>query len=309
MVRPGEVDWILPPAVRPGDVVGVCALSAPIVPERFASGLARLAPHLALRVPDGLTAARHGHLAGDDRRRADELTALLRDPDVRAIVMARGGYGITRVLPLVDPALLAADPKPLVGFSDATALLAWAALARVRPIHGPVVSQLGDLPDDDVAALVAALTDRRPPGRLPEPLAAPAGTPAVAGPLVPANLKMLAHLVGTPWQLDAAGALVLVEEVGEKPYAIDRDLTQLGHAGVLAGARGAIVGGLVRCRDPNFPDGTAEDAVAERLAAAGLAAWWGAPVGHGARNRAVPFGARAEVDEAGGLTILEAAVA
>jgi muramoyltetrapeptide carboxypeptidase len=101
--------------------------------------------------------------------------------------------------------------------------------------------------------------------------------------------------------------VLLVEEVGEKPYAIDRDLTQLAHAGVLRGARGAIVADLVRCTDAAWPD-AALDTVGERLAAAGLSAWWGAPVGHGRRNRALPFGARVEVDEAGGFTILDAAV-
>ena len=312
MVTPATLRWIVPPAVRPGDVVGVCAPSGPIVAERFARGLALLEPHLRLRVPDGLTTARGGYLAGDDRRRADELTALLIDPDVRAIVLARGGYGLTRILADVDPTLLARDPKPIVGFSDATALLAWAAGVAVRSIHGPVVSQLGDLPLDDVAALIAMLTDRRPLGRLEAPLQPLVAARPLAGVVVPANLTMLAHLVGTPWQLDLTDAIALLEEVGEKPYALDRDLTQLALAGVLRGARGVVLGELVRCTDvAGTPDdaATARAVVAERLAAVGLSAWWGAPVGHGRRNRALPFGARIEVDDGGGLSILDAAVA
>ncbi len=306
MVRPAALDWILPPAVRPGDLVGVCAPSAAIVPERFARGLAALAPHLRLHVPDGLTTARGAYLAGDDRRRADELTALLIDPDVRAILLARGGYGLTRILTHVDPALLARDPKPIVGFSDATALLAWAAGVAVRSIHGPVVSQLGDLPADDVAALVAMLTDRRPLGRIEAPLQPLTNAAPLAGAIVPANLKMLAHLIGTPWQLDLADAVVLVEEVGEKPYALDRDLTQLELAGQLRGVRGVVVGDLVRCSDDD--PAAARAVIAERLTAFGLSSWWGAPVGHGQRNRALPFGARVEIDADGGLAILDAAV-
>lgn len=310
MVTPGAVDWIVPPAVRPGDLVGVCAPSAPIVPARFARGLALLGPHLRLRVPDGLTEARAAYLAGDDRRRADELSALLADPDVRAIILGRGGYGLTRILADVDPGLLRRDPKPIVGFSDATALLLWAAGAGVRGIHGPVVSQLGDLDPADLPALVGALTDPRPLGRLPEPLHPLAGARPFAGTFVPANLKMLAHLVGTPWQLDPAGAVLAIEEVGEKPYAIDRDLTQLHLAGALAGARGVVVGELVRCLEtagaPDDP-GPARAVVGARLADFGVAAWWGLPIGHGTRNRALPFGARCEVAD-GAISFLDAAV-
>lgn len=310
-VTPARLDWIVPPAVAPGAIVGVCAPAGAVDRDRLGRGLAALAPHFALRVPDDLT-AQAGYLAGTDERRAGELSALLADPDVRAVLIARGGYGITRMLRQVDPALLVRDPKPLVGFSDATALLAWAASVGVRAIHGPVVSQLGELPAGDLAALVAALTDRRPPGRIEAPLQPLTGAGPLAGVIVPANLKMLAHLVGTPWQLDAADAVLLLEEVGEKPYAIDRDLTQLELAGILRGARGVVVGDLVRCTSaPTEVDdpGPARAVVAERLAAFGLASWWGAPVGHGRRNRALPFGARIEVDADGGLTILDAAVA
>lgn len=310
MVPLSAIDWIVPPAVRPGDVVAVCAPSGPIVPARFARGLELLAPHLALRVPDAIATAKVGYLAGDDARRTDELVAALRDPDVRAIVLARGGYGLSRILAGIDPDLLARDPKPIVGFSDATALLAWAAGARVRAIHGPVVSQLGDLDGGDVAALVRALTDPRPLGTafIVQPLV---GAAPCAGALAPGNLKMLAHLCGTPWQLDATGALLLIEEVGERPYALDRDLTQLALAGGLRGAAGVVLGDLVRCLDvagsPDDPT-PARAVLAERLAQVGLPAWWDAPVGHGKRNLALPFGARAELDADGSFAILDAAV-
>lgn len=313
VIRPAAIEWILPPAVRAGDKVAVCAPAGPVDRARLGRGLALLAPHLRLDVPEPVF-ARTGYLAGDDRARADAFAAQLADPDVRAILVARGGYGITRMLPYVDPALLARDPKPIVGFSDATALLAWAASVRVRAIHGPVVAQLGDLPPEDTAALVAAITDPTPP-RAPIALA-PIGTPApLAGVLVPANLKLLAHQVGTPWAIDAGDAVLLLEEVAEKPYAIDRDLQQLHLAGLLGGLRGVILGDLVRCTDPPSVAGGPPDdpaparaAVAAHLAARGVPGWWDAPVGHGRRNRAVPFGARVEVDEAGMLSIREAAV-
>ena len=184
----------------------------------------------------------------------------------------------------------------------------------MRGVHGPVVSQLGDLPTDDVHGLVQALTEPRPLGTVPERLTPLPGAAAVAGPLVPANLTMLAHLVGTPWQIDPAGALLLIEEIGEKPYAIDRDLTQLAHAGLLA-PRGVVIGDLTRCTDPPSQPGAVDDpaparaVVVERLVVRRLPGFWGAPVGHGRRNRALPFGARAEVDADGAWRVLDAAVA
>ena len=99
----------------------------------------------------------------------------------------------------------------------------------------------------DVAALVRALTEPRPPGTLAAPLGALGPARPVVGALVPGNLTMLAHLIGTPWQLDLGDAVALIEEVDEKPYMIDRDLTQLQLAGLLVEARGVIVGDLTRC--------------------------------------------------------------
>jgi muramoyltetrapeptide carboxypeptidase len=306
----------MPPAVRPGDRIAVVAPAAPIEPDRLRAGLARLGGTFRVVLADDVT-RRTGFLAGSDARRAAELDAALRDPDVRAILMARGGYGISRLLPLLDPAALRADPKPIVGFSDGTALLAWAARAGVRGIHGPVIRQLTELPDEDVAALIRALTDPAPAGRLAGGLAS-VGAPWPAprqGRLVGGNLTLLAHLIGTPWQVDAAGAVVLLEEVGEEPYRIDRDLTQLGHAGALAGAAAVLLGGLTRCGDPVPAAGAPDDdraaraVVDERLRHLGLPGRAGAPVGHGARNLAVPWGARVALDDAGTVEILDGAVA
>lgn len=317
MVNVSEIDIVAPPALRPGDLIGVCAPSGPVNPDRLARGLAALAPHFRLRPSPGVL-ARTGYLAGDDAARAAELTAMIADPDVRAVIMARGGYGLTRILADVDPAVLRRDPKPLIGFSDGTPLLAWAAAAGVRAIHGPVLAQLGDLPAEDAAWLARLLTDRAPLGRLPWALTAvgaAAGPTPIVVPLVPANLKMLAHTVGTPWALSAAGCALLIEEIGEKPYAIDRDLTQLGLAGLLRGARVVVVGDLTRCTDPAAVPGAVDDpgpalaVVDERLRRFGLPGLAGAPVGHGARNRSLPFGARAAIDPvAGTIELLDAAV-
>lgn len=273
-------------------------------PERLRAGLDKLSPHLRLRVPDDLARADR-YLAGTDEARAAELEAMLRDPDVRAILVARGGYGLMRIIDRIDPDVLRRDPKPIVGFSDATVLLAWAARAGVGSIHAPVVCQLGDLSDDDTARIVRLLKDPAPLGRQPWELA-PIGAPRTGelrGRLVGGNLCLLSMLCGTPWQVDPTDAIVLVEEVGEKPYAIDRYLTHLHLAGGLRGAAGALLGDLVRCAD----EAAGFAVIDERLRSVGIAGARGAPIGHGARNAAVPWGAQVVLDDHG-LEILDGAV-
>lgn len=309
---------IVPPRVAKGQTVGVVAPSGPVKLERLRLGLACLGDAFELRVAPSVTAPRApatpSYLAAPDEVRIAELTAMLADPDVRAIIFARGGYGVMRILPHLDPQLLQRDPKPIVGFSDATAMLAWAHRAGVRPIHGPMIAQLSDLPPSDIAHLIALLTEPRPLGERAWPLRA-YGRGRVRGPLVPANLTLASLLVGTPWSLPLAGAIALFEEVGERPYEIDRYLTQLALTGALSEAAGAVIGELTRCSDPSPPSGERdpEDAalavMIERLEAAGTPVAVGAPVGHGRRNEAVPFGAMCELDlDRGAIAITEPAV-
>jgi len=310
---------IVPPRVARGQTVGIVAPAGPVKLERLRLGLACLGDAFELRVAASVTDPRApgtpSYLAAPDAVRIAELTAMLADPDVRAIILARGGYGVMRILPHLDPQLLVRDPKPIVGFSDATALLAWAHRAGVRGIHGPMIAQLQDLPPADVAHLIALLTEPRPLGERAWPLRA-YGRGSYRGPLVPANLTLASLLVGTPWPLPLAGAIALLEEVGERPYEIDRYLTQLALTGALANTAAAVIGELTRCTDLNPPSGEPDpdDAalavVLERLRSAGTPVAVGAPVGHGQRNEAVPFGAMCELDlDRGAIAITEAAVA
>ena len=310
---------IIPPRVVKGQTIGIVAPSGPVKLDRLRRGLACLGDAFELRVGDSVTAPRApetpSYLAASDEVRIAELTAMLADPDVRAIICARGGYGAMRILPRLDPAVLRRDPKPIVGFSDATAVLAWAYHAGVRGIHGPMIAQLADLPPADVAHLIAVLTEPHPLGERAWPLRAH-GAGRHRGSLVAANLTLASVLVGTPWPLPLAGAIALVEEVGEKPYELDRYLTQLALTGALAGTAAAVIGELTRCSDPSpptgepDPDDAALATVIERLRAAGLPVAVGAPVGHGGRNEAVPFGAMCELDlDRGTFAITEPAVA
>ncbi len=308
---------IIPPRVERGQTIGICAPAGPVNAARLNRGLLVLGDAFRIELAPTLTAPRPAnvpsYLSASDDQRADELGQMIGNPDIRAIVLARGGYGLMRILDRLDPALLRADPKPIVGFSDATALLAWAHVAcGVRGIHGPMIVQLADLPEAHVAHLIGMLTNPRAPGLRAWDLAAH-GSGRHTGPLITANLTMASMLVGTPWALPLEGAVLALEEVGEKPYEIDRYLTQLRLTGTLAKLGAVVLGELTRCSDPTPPSGEVDPAnaaravVIERLHGIPLAL--GAPIGHGQQNEAVPFGARSVLDlDRKTFEILDAAV-
>jgi muramoyltetrapeptide carboxypeptidase len=283
-----------------GARVRVIAPSGPIPVERFDTGLRVLRRRIDLDVvlaPNLLE--QDGYFAGNDAVRLAAVHEALGDAETRAVLCARGGYGATRLLGALDPERLRRQPKLLVGFSDVTALLCWAWVrAEVTSIHGPVVAQLAGLADEDIDRLLELLG-----GGVPMPLHADAGEAiaggSVEGPLVAANLEVLRSLVGTRFMPSLAGTVLAIEEVGERPYRIDRALTQLLSSGALRGVRGVAVGQLLRCEEPE--DGnvgpSAHEVVIERLRTLGVPVVTGFPFGHdSARNAALPFGARVRLD-------------
>jgi muramoyltetrapeptide carboxypeptidase len=302
---------IRPPRVRPGDVVRVIAPSGPVPREGFAAGAAILGERYQLRYDDGLF-AREGFLAGSDERRLAELTAAFADPDARAVVMARGGYGLTRLLPFLEPSLFLARPHPLpiVGFSDGTALLARAAALGLGGIHGPVVTQLPSLTRDDALHLFRALEEPGP-GLLLNDLGGLVPGRA-QGPLLGGNLEVFSRLLGTPFLPDLAGAILFIEDLGERPYRIDRLITHLDSAGVFSAVAGVVVGDFAGCQEPEptrASSPTAAEVLEDRLGRLAIPVAIGAPIGHGSRNVAVPYGAMVELDTMfGTLTALEGAV-
>jgi muramoyltetrapeptide carboxypeptidase len=281
--------------------------------DRLRAGVEVLQSRYRVRVTPGVL-QRDGYLAGSDEHRAAELNGLLADPEVRAIVVARGGYGLMRILPQLDASALSRDPKLIVGFSDATALLCWAQrCAGVRCLHGPVVTQLGELSPKDVRWLFRMMEDPAPAGVLDMGLTAMGapGAAAIEGRLMGGNLCLLSHLLGTPYSPDFAGAVLLIEDVGERPYRVDRYLSHLGLAGALSEVRAALVGELTDCVETaNDDHPTAPAVVDERLRAYGVPGLGGVPLAHGRRNLALPLGGRCVVDQGRGeLCLLEAAVA
>lgn len=296
---------VRPRRLAPGDRVAVVAPAGPVPADRLDAGLAVLhgwgldvveMPHARDRL------GRLPYLAATDEERAGDLMAAWCDPDVAAVVCARGGYGVQRMLDHLDwDALAAAGPKVLVGFSDITALhQAFAARLGLATVHGPVVTSLGSGDDVSRAHLrdlllgpVAGLS------LTPEPVDALAGGRA-EGVLVGGNVALLAADAGTPTWRPATGGIALLEDLDESPYSLDRMLTQLLRAGWFDGVRGIALGQFTGC-------GTLEEQralFADRLGRLGVPVLLGVPVGHADRNLAVPLGVPAALDADAGTLVV-----
>lgn len=302
---------VAPPRLRPGDTVGICSPASPVSAERLRRGVEVLSERYRVQVSEGALASQ-GYLAGNDDHRAGELNQLLRDPDVRAIIPAQGGYGITRILDRLDAAALRDDPKIIVGFSDATALLCWAyRAAGIRSVHGPMVASLAERSPSQQQHMLDLLEGKELPSPIPcDTIGAfEASTRGLLdGPLLGGNLTLLSALIGTSSQIRFDGALLFFEEIDKLPSTVDRLLTHLHSAGALAGAKAALLGDLPGCAAISEP--AALEVVCERMASFGIPLLAGVPVGHGTDNLALPFGARASVDlDRGELSLLEGAVA
>jgi muramoyltetrapeptide carboxypeptidase len=271
----------------------------------FEAGLALLRARYRPEYGDGLF-ERHRYLAGADERRLAELHAALADPDIRAVFCVRGGYGATRLLPQLAPRAPEGPPKPLIGFSDITALHLWLQAHGRISIHGPVLAQLAKLPASTCARLFDLLESPRPAAPLTGSATYVGGV--AEGPLLGGNLSVFTRLLGTPYMPPLDGAVLLLEDQGERPYRLDRMWTHLELAGVFARVRGIVLGTFTACEEPgaSYTSGEVLRELAQRT---GLPCAAGFPIGHGDLNEPVPLGVRVRLEADGArLTFLEAAV-
>lgn len=295
-----------PLPLRRGDLIRLVAPAGPVDRVRLDRGVARLgAAGYAVEVPDGVYGAQ-GYLAGPDAHRAAQFDEALAAPGVRAVMAARGGFGTTRILPLLDWRRLAARPRLVVGYSDLSAILTYAATRLgVAAIHGPMpAADLANRHDgkalDAFVRLAAGEVSPKEPWGLPcEKLRAG----SASGPLSGGCLSVLTSMLGTPFVPDFAGALLFLEEVGEPAYRIDRSLTQWIQSGRWSGIAGIVVGKTAPVK------GESEDEIRRLFAEAArqlrVPAWYGFPAGHEGPNYALPFGVPARIDAKGRLFLLE----
>jgi muramoyltetrapeptide carboxypeptidase len=237
--------------------------------------------------------SRFRYTAGPADARREDLHRALTGPGIDAVWYARGGYGSVHCLPGLP---LIPDERLVIGYSDATSLfcgLQRRERGRGRILHGPVLQSVPQhIGGESRELLRRMLSTGEAPALIGHSLVP---GPVVSGPVVGGNLCVLASLVGTPWQLDVRGAILLLEDVGEAPYKLDRLVTQLRAAGCLDGVAGIVLGEFPRCDPPAEADWTLDDLFRDLLAPLNVPVLAGVPVGHAANNHAFWYGARASL--------------
>ncbi len=276
------------PALTSSSRLQVVAPSSPFPKDTFELGVARLRRHFNVEVNARIFETNR-YLAGTDAARVNELIETIHSSSA-GIIAARGGYGLTRIIDNVT--LAGAPPKALIGFSDFTALHLLAQKNGWRSVHAPVLTQLGEQPEHVLLALVSILQ-----GNKPEPLS---GSRCIVkgvaqGPLLGGNLAVLTRLIGTPALPSFDGAVLLLEDVGERPYQLDRMLTHLRQAGLLKNIAGVVLGDFTHCEEKNA-NFTSVDILNEFFSALGKPCAAGFPIGHGEVNMPVLLGATVSLD-------------
>jgi muramoyltetrapeptide carboxypeptidase len=305
----------------PGDLVGlVNPAGATFHPDDAAIASETLAA-LGLKVRHGEHLLdRRGYLAGRDQDRAADINAMFADPEIKALLALRGGWGCARILPLLDYELIRRQPKIILGYSDITALLlALNAKTGLVTFHGPVgtstwnaftvdhfqrllfaaESPLLENPKKEDGALVQ-LENRiltLHPGR-------------ARGRLLGGNLSVLTDLLGSDYLPDFAGSILFLEEIGEDIYRVDRMLTQLALAGILKEISGFIFGRCTSCAaGKGYGSLTLPEILVDHIKPLGIPAWYGSMIGHIEDKFTIPLGIEAKIDaESGRIRLLEPAV-
>lgn len=299
------MDLLKPPRLRKGDLIGLVSPASTPTPHEKIEQSVRYLETLGYRVAVGQhVEAVHGYLAGTDAQRASDLNAMIRDARVRAVFALRGGYGTPRLLSLIDYAALRREPKIISGFSDITALqLAIFRKCGLVTFSGPMPAvEFWKNPDPFTEEnFWRMLTSGKKVGLLKNSAEAALEELAAGGAegvLLGGNLSLVATCIGTRFLPNTRGTVLVLEEVDEAPYRVDRLLTQLMNSGMTARVNGLVFGQFTRCEakdaaKPSFTCAQVLREFAERLSCPTLANF---EYGHVPRKLTVPFGLRARLD-------------
>jgi muramoyltetrapeptide carboxypeptidase len=304
--------------LRPGALIAVPTPASPLLElEYLEGGVAWLeAQGFHVRLTRNANIGR-SFKAGRPELRVQDLHEAFADPEVHAICPLAGGHSASGILHSLDYELIADNPKPFVGFSELTAV--HAALLRCAGLvtfYGPMVSGLGVFPEWTRQNWLRALTGPEPLGVVDaDGPSARTVVPGVAeGELVGGTLSLLDTLLGTPFEIDTRGRILLIEEVREEPPRVDRFFTHLLNAGMLQQCAGICLGSFEHCeprqRKPRWEgdNPTVEELVEELIAPLGIPTIDGVRVGHGDEVVTLPLGVRARLDaDSGRLEIIESA--
>lgn len=295
----------IPPALKYGDTIGIISpASRPLNLDRFEKGVAYLKEKgFQVKIsPHALD--QHGYLAGLDCDRAMDLNEMFRDPAVKIIICSRGGYGVPRLLHLIDYDVIRANPKIFVGYSDISALQqAILSQCGLVTYSGPMVAvEMGagidPLTEKHFFDLVFNPTCSHPlnsPGEMSFKIL---NHGTVEGTLLGGCLSVLCGVVGSPYLPDYQDSILVIEDIDEEPYSIDRNLSHLKAAGILHQVKGIVLGQFLDSepKDPSKPSLTIEQVFKEIIGDLSVPIVYDYAYGHGPRKFTIPFGARARLD-------------
>ena len=301
---------ILAAPLKPGDTIGLVAPSSAVSRIQFQRTLENLQSLGLNPIYSDNIRVKKGFLAGTDAQRIDDLHRMFEDPNTKAVICARGGYGAQRLLPHLDYELIRKNPKIFVGYSDITALhLAISQKTGLVCFHGPNGdSNFSPFSMDRYKTLLfenegsytlqAGNELLRPEYKSKGYTLRPGKAKGI---LVGGNLTLISTLMGTPFQPDFQDRIVFLEDIGEAPYRIDRMLTQLLLSGALENAAGIALGIFHDCeadpQDPDYPDSLSLDEVLkDRLGSLGIPIVCGLPFGHIEDNGILPYGIEVALD-------------
>lgn len=307
---------LTPRALRPGDRIGIVAPASPFARDSFDAGVTELRRLGYETVYDDSVFARQRYTAGDASVRSAAFRRAWDDPSIAALLAVRGGYGSVQMLPLLDPAAIRRRPKAFIGYSDTTSLLSWlTGQCGIVAFHGPMLD--GRFAKGEAAydldTFSRVLTRAEPAGPISHPQVEALHHGEARGLLLGGTLTNLLASLGTPYAFDPpAGHILFVDEVAERPYRIDRMLTQLRLSGLLGRAAGIVFGELPRCDEPAASGPAIKAVVSDLLADFRGPVLFGLPSGHtDGACMTLPFGVQARVVSRPGpaLIIEERAVA
>jgi muramoyltetrapeptide carboxypeptidase len=300
---------VLPPPLPPGGTIGVAAASSPFEERSEVDRSVRWYEERGYRVKLAEHVyARDDFVAGDAEARARDVNQLFADPEVDIVQLLRGGYGASQVVPHLDFDLIAENPKPLVGYSDVTALhVAIRRRTGLVTFYGPGFTGMGSPKRGDWSKerFLRALTDSEPLGELPprpdDPYIGSIGTGKATAPLVGGCLWLLRETLATPWEVDFDDAILFFEDVHCPPWHVDGMLTQLRNAGKLDRIAGVVIGEMYKCEEHLQPEPwlrsrSMEDVFEHHLEPLGVPILHNLPLGHGDHLCTIPLGVTATVD-------------
>jgi len=297
MVTTERASYIRPPALHSGDLIGIVAPASNIKSEMLEAGCREL-ERLGFRTlyrPDIVKSYRY--FSGTDERRAAELLEMIRNPEVKAIFCARGGYGSGRLISYLEPELLLAHPKIFMGSSDITMLLAFLNRLGIVGFHGPMVAtsiRLGEEGYD--RNILVRMMQGEHNIQFPTDHTSVLRSGNAEGRLAGGCLSLVVSTLGTSCEIETDNTILVLEDLGEKPYQIDRMLTQLKQAGKLDKVRGIVFGEMLDCTNLPNQGYTLEEVILDVLKDTTFPILYGFSTGHTTRaNIVVPFGIHAKL--------------